>query len=737
MATNWQMIRKAVGSIIMFIMFHVSNTEICTKSICEYEFVVRETKTMMYSSDANNAYQVKLEDDGSLSLLATPHGFHRTVPNISIPLDKVHTVDGINRTIITINDQFPGPTIEVTEGAEVVVTVVNHLLKEGVTIHWHGVHMRSNPWMDGVAYISQCPIQVKQSFQYRFIADPPGTHWYHSHFELQKSDGLYGALIIHRSLPRLPYHVITLSDWFPWHSTEIEISNPLRITRKGYGDIFYANEKLSYMFDWTIENHLHYWSGLVNGKGRHGNNTAPLSIFRVKPGSTYQLHVINTGLVYPYRFAIDQHQLTVVESDGHRVKPVTVDSAIILNGESYVFEFKAKTKPTHTRYWMRGVNFRTGVGPGAPPDGWVWDARAVLQYESEDSREDPMTEEKLCSEEFPCVVLNCPWRIYSKVWFPHHTCIPVSDLRLDKTYYDPEVIDNQPERNDDVHEVFLNFGFPIGSSVNARRFISPRAPLFQDPDTWGLTDCAKACSDEGCWCTHVVELPPGKTIHLVLNSYNNAKSAVHVHGHSFQVLKIGYPMQNETTGQILGINPDITCDNDFCSRQRWSAGQPKDLNFDNPPLKDTVVVPSFGYTVVRLSKENPGYWFVHCHVGNHMTEGMALILNESFAKQPPAPPAFPTCQQFSLGQSAFQDMLKSNEKCLDGGCTAHAPLVTKTRNDEYCEVLVGHVTAILVVLILLVVLMLVVTVVCICLLVKQRKGSDSAVIFSSSKGVHL
>jgi laccase len=41
-----------------------------------------------------------------------------------------------NDTLVTVvNGQFPGPTIEVTEGDSVVVHVVNKS-PNGVTIHW-------------------------------------------------------------------------------------------------------------------------------------------------------------------------------------------------------------------------------------------------------------------------------------------------------------------------------------------------------------------------------------------------------------------------------------------------------------------------------------------------------------------------------------------------------------------------------------------------------------------------
>ena len=51
---------------------------------------------------------------------------------------------------------------------QVLVHVRNKLLSDSAAIHWHGIHQRGTPWMDGVAYISQCPIGPGQTFTYRF-----------------------------------------------------------------------------------------------------------------------------------------------------------------------------------------------------------------------------------------------------------------------------------------------------------------------------------------------------------------------------------------------------------------------------------------------------------------------------------------------------------------------------------------------------------------------------------------
>ncbi len=77
----------------------------------------------------------------------------------------------VQRNVITVNGIVPGPTIEVYEGTEVVVTIVNNLENEATTIHFHGMYQRGTPWMDGVSSVSQCAVLPSSSFTYRFIAE--------------------------------------------------------------------------------------------------------------------------------------------------------------------------------------------------------------------------------------------------------------------------------------------------------------------------------------------------------------------------------------------------------------------------------------------------------------------------------------------------------------------------------------------------------------------------------------
>lgn len=59
--------------------------------------------------------------------------------------------------------------------------VINSMIEESTSIHWHGHHQENTQFMDGVAFITQCPIAPGTTFQYKFNALNPGTHFYHSH----------------------------------------------------------------------------------------------------------------------------------------------------------------------------------------------------------------------------------------------------------------------------------------------------------------------------------------------------------------------------------------------------------------------------------------------------------------------------------------------------------------------------------------------------------------------------
>jgi FtsP/CotA-like multicopper oxidase with cupredoxin domain len=76
-------------------------------------------------------------------------------------------------------DQFPGPVIEARSGDTLIVAISNQLDDEGVSLHWHGLHMRGANEMDGVVGVTQKAIPAGENFNYRFDMSntQAGTFW--------------------------------------------------------------------------------------------------------------------------------------------------------------------------------------------------------------------------------------------------------------------------------------------------------------------------------------------------------------------------------------------------------------------------------------------------------------------------------------------------------------------------------------------------------------------------------
>jgi FtsP/CotA-like multicopper oxidase with cupredoxin domain len=123
-----------------------------------------------------------------------------------------------------MRDSFsvPGPTLELTRGKRVAITIVNQS-HEAAAVHWHGIELESFP--DGVpgwsgSGATTMPfIMPGDSLTVRFTAPRAGTFMYHSHSnEMQQiSSGLYGAMIVRdESSPAEDERTLLFSDDGPF-----------------------------------------------------------------------------------------------------------------------------------------------------------------------------------------------------------------------------------------------------------------------------------------------------------------------------------------------------------------------------------------------------------------------------------------------------------------------------------------------------------------------------------------
>eukprot|EP00927_Polykrikos_kofoidii_P045081 TRINITY_DN38943_c0_g2_i1.p1 TRINITY_DN38943_c0_g2~~TRINITY_DN38943_c0_g2_i1.p1 ORF type:complete len:728 (-),score=102.44 TRINITY_DN38943_c0_g2_i1:347-2530(-) len=574
----------------------------------------------------------------------------------------VLSVDGWQpgKLVSVYNGSLPGPPIEVWKGQTVRVTVHNKLKSETTSIHWHGVYQRGTPWMDGVARLTACPILPGASFTYEFNADPVGTHWYHSHVGAQRIDGLFGALIVRERThtPSLE-HVLVLNDYD--HRDGGTAAYEKMVHGHYVGDYKMWTAPRSFK-NAPFSGVMHH-STLINGKGRYWENgtytAAPLSIFTVRKDSTYRFRVIHGGSLYPFRVSIDEHKMTLVASDGAELEAVEIESFICSPGER--FDVIVTFDKGVDNFWFRAETLAMDV----PYE--FFDGLAIIRYEGAvetEPSDQPDVLNRGCTAQNRCKVANCP--------FTHFAADKHSDCLLFGTHLKrrmPTTVEKSgtssdlpaPRAPDVTH--FLNFAFPGTSftpgSVNGRALtdMPDGSVLTQKEDRKWLRSCSAqedpTCGkDKVCDCPLSIVLEHEQIVEMVLmnlGSGNGWAHPIHIHGHHFYVLKTNWGEYNESTGEprfatTYGMsNDDITClggnqdeawDNyPFCNEAKftndtWGGDNTPGLEFDKAPLKDSLYVPRGGYAVVRIRADNPGIWFMHCHVEVHAEDGMAMFIVE-------------------------------------------------------------------------------------------------------------
>ncbi|MGO9450035.1 MAG: copper resistance system multicopper oxidase [Candidatus Binataceae bacterium] len=250
-----------------------------------------------------------------------------------------------------VNGLVPGPTLRWREGDTVTIAVTNRLGAD-TSIHWHGIRSPSD--MDGVPGLSFAGIAPNETFVYRIPVRQHGTYWYHSHSHFQEQTGHYGPLIIDPpGKDPIEYdreYVILLSEWTD------EDPDTIFSNLKQYSDYYNYHQRTARTFvsdartkglGATISDRLMWgemnmaptdfldvtgaaYTYLVNGYAPGANWTG---IFR--PKERVRLRFINGSSMTIFDVRIPNLPMTVVQTDGNDVEPVTVDEFRISVAETY------------------------------------------------------------------------------------------------------------------------------------------------------------------------------------------------------------------------------------------------------------------------------------------------------------------------------------------------------------------------------------------------------------------
>ncbi|KAF8775316.1 hypothetical protein HU200_004724 [Digitaria exilis] len=528
---------------------------------------------------------------------------------------------------ITAVDGVPGPVIEAYEGDNLVVHVINdspnnvtltqlfpqfqpkrsrrlRFAVPSCIIHCrHGVFQRRTPWADG-------PSMVTHRYTYRFnVTGQEGTLWWHAHSSFLRAT-VYGALVIRPSRVAAAYpfampdgeHVVLLGEWW---------NNATAISSNANADAYTINGKPGDLYA--------------------GETTANRSAkFEVTGNSTYLLRIINAALNTAFFFEVAGHNFTVVAADASYTSPYRTDVIVIAPGQTVDALMDADASPGS--YYMAISSYQS-ASPLSPAGFNGNTTTALVEYAGE--QHSPAAARPAMPLPTSTRTANRFYTSMKALLRPGRRTVPLAvdtsmfvtvglglrypcDPKLPSCKPIPMATMNNQSFTLPTTMSMLNAMYYYGNNTTRGVYTSDfpdKPPVTFDYTNETRTQVAAALLFPGRTVTKTKVLRYNATVEVVLQNtalVGRESHPMHLHATTF-----------------------------LCWRR-----DSKRFNLVDPQERNTVAVPTGGWAVIRFVADNPGMWFMHCHIDSHLAIGLAMVFEVADGPTPdtalpPPPPDLP------------------------------------------------------------------------------------------------
>lgn len=522
--------------------------------------------------------------------------------------------DGVLKRVPVVNGLYPGPELRGRVGQSVKIEVRNELPDTSTTIHWHGIKQTGTVSSDGVPDITQCPIEAGETYTYEFVLDAPGTLWWHSHSDLQKSS-LYGAIIIEGDEHLVPRYdeerTLLLNDWFHQNSADALAGI------------------LSPQPNFALPT---FNSLLINGKGEF-NCSSDLSkdcdptspdagpfVLNVDPQKTYRLRIVGAATDSFLNFGIEGHRMRIIEVETTLVRPHNSRFIDVNAGQSYsVLLQSLNTKQLNLpknkegKFWMQ-LNV------------WPYDENlrgfGVLQYSTAENDDLPTAvrpEWSIREDDAWSLRQARRQRALRRV-----RDMPRTANRVFTVLSTVNIQDNGRITWAANNISFAYGGTPILHAVKLG-IESETSQYVEQTSIPTVFDYSQTFADNGLpqtsnFGTQVIKVEKDEVVDMVFQNAVIFTGAAlshpwHLHLHNFWVL--GYGDQDGSA---------------------WTPNDAASYDMARPVSRNTFNLFGNSWTAIRVKFDNPGIAFMHCHINPHLAMGMALSIQIGDQNQIPELP---------------------------------------------------------------------------------------------------
>ncbi|KAJ3308037.1 ferroxidase fet3 [Blyttiomyces sp. JEL0837] len=298
-------------------------------------------------------------------------------------------------------------------------------------------------------------------------------------------------------------------------------------------------------------------------------NESRNSTISFTPGKVYRLRLICMSAIATFQVYLDNHNFTVIEVDGVDVEPYETSSVILASAQRYSVLVTALNGTDAEQNYLLHADMGTDMFD-APPSGDPYSSATIIYKPNAPTLEPPgyptdSVDEMSLTPTTPLNSLSPTRQVYLGVSFQVMT-----DGSNHGTFN--KIVYQRPK----VPTLFT--AVTIGEQYAT------------NPEVYGYS-------------TNPFVLGYLDVVEVVIDNFDAGDHPFHLHGHIFQVIE---------------KNPDHSYD-------PANITQPT----TNPLRRDTIVVPGGGYVILRFVADNPGIWFLHCHIEWHFQAGLISTFIEA------------------------------------------------------------------------------------------------------------
>jgi len=336
------------------------------------------------------------------------------------------------------------------------------------------------------------------------------------------------------------------------------------------------------------------------------NETTNPPTFNFLPGKKYMLRIANVAAVATQSFEIQDHTMQVVGIDGVQVVPQSTSSITLSAGQRYTVIVQAKSNPTSS--FKYAAKMSTDMFTRGIPSSLQLTVQGKVNYVS-----------KLRAS-----ILNLI-----------NNALDTSNLSPSTTLDDLALVplDGQKLLGPVSQVIAMSFNQTNYPGIGARYSIGAQPWVEQDvPTLFSALSTGAAAMNASTYGPGAVPyvIKSGQIVQISMKNNQPYPHPMHLHGHEFQIVARGSGSWNGNTNLLP----------------------------QTPSKRDVVTVPANGYTVVRFIADNPGVWFLHCHIDFHLAAGMAATFIE-------APDLLQQSQQINAASAA---LCQANNMPVSGNC---------------------------------------------------------------------